>query len=150
MTFVLPAFETLSCNVYGAATIDPDSDLIATVVGAAVTFTGEVSGDDYGIFTSVDAGGLRPTCGVYTNPAKGATLSSIATAVADAINKLPANVKGPVTATATANTINFGHTETVQCVVKSDNGGRSTGQQLRLAVLALLQPSHRPRDRFEG
>lgn len=120
VTFTLPPGATLSCKTYGPPTVDQDADLTATVVGNQVTFTGEVGGDDYGIFTSADAGGLNASAGVFTHPKKGDTLSSVATGVAQAFAQLPAFIRGSITATATANSVRFDHAETAMCVIKSD------------------------------
>jgi hypothetical protein len=120
VSFVVPAGATLDCNTYGPPTIDTDSDLTATVVSNKVTFTGEVSGEDYGIFTSADAGGLTASTGVFTQPKKGDTLSSIASAVAQAFSNLPATVRGDISATATANAVTFDKAETAMSVIKSD------------------------------
>ena len=120
VNFTVPAGANLSCSTYGPPTIDSDADLTATVVGNQVTFTGDVDGDDYGIFTTADAGGSTPTAGVFTQPKKGDTLSSLASAVAQAFGNLPAAVRGSITATATANSVRFDHAETTMCVIKSD------------------------------
>ncbi len=112
------------CRIFGPPKTD-DSDLTATVVGLAIDFRGEVSGDDYGIFTNVNAGGTQATFGVYTQPAKGATLSSIAQSVAKSISDLPAAVRGSVTATPNAARVTFGNAQEVECVIKSD---RQVGQ----------------------
>ena len=57
-----------------------------------IDFTGDVSGDDYGIYINVNPGGalnslssLPSTFGIYTQPAKGWTLSAIAQDVAKAM-----------------------------------------------------------------
>jgi hypothetical protein len=120
VSLTVPAGTTIICKTYGPPQIDHDSDLKAAVTSNKVTFTGAVSGDDYGIFTSADAGGLKASAGVFTQPNKGDTLSSVASAVADAFGKLPATLKGNITATATANTVTFDKAETVTSVVKSD------------------------------
>ncbi|WP_260735074.1 trypsin-like serine protease [Tunturiibacter lichenicola] len=112
--------ETVRCYTFGPKKIDPDVDMTATVVGTAVTFTGEVSGDNYGIFTRVNQGGVKATCGVFTNPARGDTLTSIADAIAQAFTNLPDNVRGVVTASQAANTVTFHDAEAVSCVVVGD------------------------------
>jgi hypothetical protein len=113
--------ETLTCHTYGPKKVDPDVDLSATVVATAVTFTGEVSDDNYGIFTRVNQGGVKATCGVFTNPARGDTLASIAEAIAQAFAKLPDNVRGAVTASQAANTVTFNGAEAVSCFVGGDS-----------------------------
>jgi hypothetical protein len=118
--------DTLSfCRIFGPATTDEDSDLTATVVGLAIDLRGEVSGDEYGIFTNVNAGGLQATFGVYTHPAKGATLSSIAQSIAQSINNLPATVRGSVTAAASAARVTVSNAREIECILKSD---RQVGQ----------------------
>src|SRR5215472_136074 len=102
ISFTLTAGASLTCKTYGPATVDEDSSLTATVVHNTVNFTGEVDDDYYGIFTNVDAGGTRASCGVFTHPGLGDTLSSIATAIASALNNLPNSVKGPISASASA------------------------------------------------
>jgi hypothetical protein len=118
--FSLPEDETITCHTFGPETVDPDVDLTVTVVGTAVTFTGEVSDDNYGIFARVNQGGVKATCGVFTNPARGDSLSSIAVAIAKAFTDLPDNVRGIVTATQAANTVTFNNAEAVSCVVQGD------------------------------
>ena len=120
VAFTLPAGAALSSDTYGPPVIDPECDLITTIVGNKVTFTGEVSGDDYGVFTSADAGGIKASAGVFTQPKKGDTLSSIASGVEQAFGALAPNVRGSIVAQATANTVSFDHAETVMCVAKSD------------------------------
>jgi hypothetical protein len=117
---VLPAGMTMSCNTYGPLRVDPDSALTARVAGSALTLTGSVDGDNYGIYTSASAGGGHPTCGAFVHPAKGDTLSSVATAIAKAFNDLT-GVLAPITVSSTASTVNFTQTQTVSCIVKSDS-----------------------------
>ncbi len=123
VTVVLPAGAgmTMSCNVYGPIIADPNSALTARIAGSALTFTGSVDGDNYSIYTSASAGGAHPTCGVFVHPAKGDTLSSIATAIVkqftDNLNPLLA----PITVSSTANAVNFTNAEEVSCIIKSDS-----------------------------
>lgn len=117
-----------TCNVYGPPVLDLDSDLRGSVVGPAIDFSGEISGDDYGIFVNVNPGGTRPTLGVHYRPAKGATLSAIASDVASAINALPATLRGspnPVTAQPTAARVSVAGGQEVECIIHSD---RQVGQ----------------------
>jgi hypothetical protein len=116
-----PAMMTMSCNTYGPIQADPDSALTARVAGSALTFTGSVDGDNYGIYTSASAGGAHPTCGVFVHPAKGDTLSSIATAIVKQFNDNLNPLLAPITVSPSANTVNFTHAQEVSCIIKSDS-----------------------------
>jgi hypothetical protein len=112
-------------GAYGPPATENGAALQATVAGLEITFQGAVPGPDYGIFTNVNLGGARATFGVYTNPRQGATPSAIATAVAQALNALPAAVRSGVTATASGARVTVGGAQEVECVVKQD---RQVGQ----------------------
>jgi hypothetical protein len=119
---------TPSCGVYGPPIADVAADLHATVTHLDIDFTGNVSGDDYGIFVNINPGGalnplssLPSTFGVYTHPARGSTLSAIAQSVAKAINDLPVvPVRGPVSATASGARVTVSNAQEVECAIKSD------------------------------
>ncbi|HEY2739484.1 MAG TPA: hypothetical protein VGK45_13840, partial [Thermoanaerobaculia bacterium] len=119
---------TPSCQVSGPPIADAAATLRATVIHLDIDFTGDVSGDDYGIFVNINPGGeLNPlssvpsTFGVYTHPARGSTLSAIAQSVAKAINDLPVvPVRGPVTATASGARVTVSNAQEVECIIKSD------------------------------
>jgi hypothetical protein len=123
------------CRVHGPAT-DRDAKLRATVDGLAIELSGEVASDDYGIFVHVNAGGLRPTFGVFTRPAKGQALADVAADIAKAINDLaedlrhaeqpgstPARVitasPGPGASPGAAR-ITMSDGQEVECIVKRD------------------------------
>jgi hypothetical protein len=119
---------TPSCQVSGPPVADAAATLRATVIHLDIDFTGDVSGDDYGIFVNVNPGGaldslssLPSTFGIYTHPAKGSTLSAIAEDVAKAIMDLPVvPIRGAVTATASGARVSVSNAEEVECFIESD------------------------------
>jgi len=102
--------------VYSSMIGDKDSDLRAVVVGGQITFSGRVSGDDYGIYASIDSGGSH-SYGVFVTPAKDMALADIASAVASKLTG--ENVPG-VTVTASGAQVNVAHAELVRCAITSD------------------------------
>jgi len=73
-----------NCSVSTPVTY-PSSDLRVTLGGNQITFSGRVSGDNYGVFTNVTVGGLIPSFGVFTPVAKSTSLNDIATNVAGSL-----------------------------------------------------------------
>ncbi|MGC2111658.1 MAG: hypothetical protein WA655_19230 [Candidatus Korobacteraceae bacterium] len=116
----LPPQVAVACYTFGPNTVDPDVSLTATVVGPQLTLSGSVSDENYGIYTRVNAGGLRRTCGVFLNPTKSDTPDSIASAIITAFNKLPDDYRGGVTATPIASGVNFAQAQSVECRIRND------------------------------
>ncbi len=115
-----------------------------------ITFRGNVSSEDYGIFVKINPGRLVFTFGSFTNPKKGATLDAVAAEVLQSITGLPATLLGSVTAAPTAApagaaAVQINGAEEVECEIISDIQIGQPGQLLRIDVLTLLQPSHWPR-----
>jgi hypothetical protein len=119
-----------ACVTYGPS-LDQDSKLQAKVVdGLAIELSGQVAGDDYGIFVHVNAGGLRPTFGVFTQPPKGQALADVASDVVKAINLLPEDLRHAeqpkatparvITASSFGARITMSDGQEVECIVKRD------------------------------
>lgn len=104
-------------RVYSPMIGDKDSKLRAAVDPGAITFTGRVDGDDYGIYTNVDVGGSPHSYGLFLNPSKNTALDQIANTIAGNISA--SHITG-VTATASGAKITVNGAETVQCFVTSD------------------------------
>ena len=121
----------VGCTIYGPPTLDLYADLQAKVNGLDIEFTGVVSDSDYGIFTNVNAGGIADmgasrasTFGIYYNPAKGSTPSSIASHIADAIDKMARDTHTlagitPVTAHASGARVTVSGAQEVECTINS-------------------------------
>jgi len=76
-----------TCIITGK-TISPPSDLHAKVEGTTITFSGKVSSALYGVFTSVNPGGVEPTYGVFTPLNKGDSMEDVANAVAGSVDSM--------------------------------------------------------------
>lgn len=112
-----------TCAVFGPPPTDPHlgADVSADVSALTITLSGSVAGDDYGIFTNVNAGGTLATFGVFYQPAKNASLSEVAKDIAAAISQVqPDAVRGSVTATSTDVHITVHHAQQVECFVLAD------------------------------
>jgi hypothetical protein len=96
---------------------DSASTLDATVAGNVITLSGRVGGDDYGIYTNVNAGGAPHSFGLFLQPAKNTPLNSIASTIAGNLTSL--NIPN-VTVTANAAQITVAGAEEVECHVSSD------------------------------
>jgi hypothetical protein len=116
---------TLSCLTFGPPTADPKANLKARVSkptpsSNAITFDGQVSGEDYGIYVKINPGGLKFTFGSFLNPKKDTSPNDVATAVSAAINGLPADLRGAVTASPSGNAVNLNNVEHAECRVVGD------------------------------
>jgi hypothetical protein len=120
LNFNLPAGILMGCAVFGPDDHLADVDLKATAMGTLLTFSGNVSDEDYGIYLRVNADGTRPTSGVFLNPDKGQDLSSIASAIAKSFNDLSTDYRGNVTASPDKATISFPNAQSVGCTITSD------------------------------
>jgi hypothetical protein len=120
-TAVLVTGGTPSCTTYGPPKPAAKADLHAHVNGLTIELSGEVSDDDYGIYTNINTGGLHATFGVYTRAAKGATLSDLAKSIAQSIHDfLPEDVRGNVTANPAGTSVVVENAQEVECIVKND------------------------------
>lgn len=82
----LDGYES-ACVITGKTT-GPPSDLHAQINGTAITFSGKVSGEFYGVFTNVNPGGVEPTYGAFAALNKGDDLEDVANAVAAAVDSM--------------------------------------------------------------
>jgi hypothetical protein len=115
----------LNCKVSGTPTSDSSPDLSGVVKKTApttsvITFSGEVSSADYGIFVSVNPGGSNFSFGAFVNPKKNQSLSDVAAAVSDALNAVQPNTKGTVTASHSGSTVTVNSAQEVECRFTSD------------------------------
>lgn len=104
-------------SIFSPMTNDKDAKLGAIVAPDTITLTGGVDGDDYGIYTNVDAGGTLRSFGTFLNPAKKQPLDQIARAIASG---LAAESIPGVTVTASGAKITVTGAEIVQCYISSD------------------------------
>jgi hypothetical protein len=75
------------CLITGKTTSSP-SDLLAKIEGTTITFSGNVSGEFYGVFTNVNPGGVEPTYGAFAALNKGDDMEDVANAVAAAVDSM--------------------------------------------------------------
>ncbi len=133
LTSTLATPVELECRIYGAPNPDPEAKLSARVTKPdpmnpmtnIITFRGNVSSEDYGIFVKINPGRLVFTFGSFTNPKRGATLDAVAAEVLQSITGLPATLLGSVTAAPTAApagaaAVQINGAEEVECEIISD------------------------------
>ncbi len=120
VAFTLPPQAGIECAVFRATPSDAGLTLTADISGSQLNFSGDVSSNDWGIYTNVNAGGLKPTCGVFSNPTKDDTPTTIAQSIAKSFNLLGSSYRGSVMATPTGSSINFANAESVECIIRSD------------------------------
>ena len=107
--------------VYGPIAEDPRADLKAKVDGAAITFSGEVSDNGYGIFVELHPGDIHPSFGVFVKPAKNTSLEDVSKAVAQAITTFkPDLTRGNVTASQSGTTVTVNNVRVVECKISRD------------------------------
>jgi hypothetical protein len=82
----LDGYES-ECLITGKTTGSP-SDLRAKIEGTTITFSGNVSGEFYGVFTNVNLGGVEPTYGAFAALNKGDDMEDVANAVAAAVDSM--------------------------------------------------------------
>jgi hypothetical protein len=115
-----------SVNVFAPMVGDKDSDLRAAVVGGTITFSGRVSGDDFGIYVSVDIRNGLHSYGVFLNPAKGTALPDITSVLGGKLTTALAEVLGgknppaDLTITPDGPSITLTGVEDVRCAIASD------------------------------
>lgn len=124
-----PGFTVTSatCQVFDPHRAD-SSQLSASIAGNVITLDGQVSGD-YGIYTSLNAGGADRSRGVFTAVAKGTSLDSVASKIADSISSGITHKGAPeISAAAIGNQVTLTVTlagvpkpvQEVECDIRSD------------------------------
>ncbi len=118
-----------SCRIYAPPT-DADAKLKAVVEGLTLELSGEVPGDDCGIFVHVNSGGVRPTFGVFTRPPQGQAPAAAAADIVAAINRLPEDLRHAerpgttparvITASSSGAKVTMSDGQEVECIVKRD------------------------------
>jgi hypothetical protein len=103
--------------VWDAHGADSKSDLSVTIADMVISVKGRVSGNHYGLFTNVNLGGIQPTHGTFTALTKDQSLTSIASAIAQAITSM--NLAG-VTATPTGFDVKVTGAQAIECDVWHD------------------------------
>jgi hypothetical protein len=104
-------------SMYSAMIGDKDSKLHAVIAGNVISFSGRVAGDDYGIYTTVNAGGAPHSFGVFMQPGKNTPLGAIASSIAGNLSTL--GMPG-VTAVANAEQITVNGAQEIECAISSD------------------------------
>jgi hypothetical protein len=96
-----------SASVYVSVLSDPASTLKATIANptgpganSVITLSGQVTGENYGIYANVNPGGQSPSYGIFFQPVPNSQLSDIAAGIAGAlasqnISNLTATPAGP-------------------------------------------------------
>jgi len=103
-------------NIYGVRGFDKSAKLKASVSGNVITLSGGTA-KDHGIYTNMNAGGQKPSVGVFTSVDHTDNLDDVAQHIADAINK--ANFNG-VTAQPAGAVVTITGTGEVECDITSD------------------------------
>ena len=109
-------------TAFGPTAEDSRSHLEATVAGQAITFSGDVSDDGYGIFVELHPGGFSPSFSIFYKPAKDAALKDITRDVAQAITTLkPDTTRGNVTASQSGDSqVIVNNVQVVECKISRD------------------------------
>ncbi len=109
--------KLVSSRTFAAHAPQRSADLKATIASGAITLSGRVSGDYYGVFTNVNPGGLTPSYGTFINPVKGMDLNALAASILSSLTAM--NCPG-VTFSASETTITAVGAEEVECLITSD------------------------------
>jgi hypothetical protein len=107
----------ISSRTYPAGAPQPSADLKATIASNVITLNGRVSGDYYGVYTNVNAGGFTPSYGTFINPVKGMDLSALAASIFSSLKAM--SVPG-VTFSNMGAAITAAGAEEVECLITSD------------------------------
>jgi hypothetical protein len=107
-----------TCHVRGPLFSGDDFKANSTTNG--IKFTGEIDGDDYGIYVDIQPGRAAPSFGVFVNPPNKTNATGIAGLVVAAFSKLPATLTGGVTITQAGDQVNVTNADLVDCSI-TDN-----------------------------
>jgi hypothetical protein len=120
---IVPAAGTITltqCNVYQPRMPDRKSKLTAALANQnELTFSGKVSGDDYGVYVNFNVGGSESNAsnGTFVNLTKEQALSDIAQSVANSITGL--SIAG-VNATPAGAKVTITGVQEIECIISSD------------------------------
>jgi hypothetical protein len=103
-------------NIYGVRGFDKSAKLKANVSGNTITLTGGTA-KDHGIYTNMNAGGQKPSFGVFISVDRTDNLDDVAQHIADAVNQ--ANFNG-VTAASAGAVVTIAGVSEVECDITSD------------------------------
>jgi hypothetical protein len=109
---------TFRCGVIGPPSAS--DHFSASVSANAITFSGSVDGDDYGIYVDVYPGGTATSFGIFVNPPKKSDAQAMAVLVAAALSKIPAPLLGQVTFSQTGAKVAFTNAEEIECRITDD------------------------------
>jgi hypothetical protein len=104
---------------FGPPNTDPESSLAAKVIGPTISFSGSVSDEFYGLFTSFNFSGQTRTQGIFTRVQEDESLASVAAKVAADLNKLQgvtASVANDIVTVSNPTLI-----DNLECIVWHDN-----------------------------
>lgn len=103
--------------VHGPPQVDPEATLRADVGVGSITFSGEVSDDSYGVYVTVNRTGevTGGSTGAFAPLQEDQNLSSVATAVADALNQIAS-----VSATANGPQVSLAPVDQLECIIWRD------------------------------
>ena len=109
---------TEDSRVYYPETEDPDAKLKAAIANNVIDFTGKISGDNYGIYPNINAGGQPATAGFFLQPANNTDAGGVTTQIVGLLQSknipnITPQASGPQQVTITG-------AEEVECVISSD------------------------------
>jgi len=105
-------------RVYYPEKEDPDAKLKAVIAGNVIDLSGNINGDNYGIYPNVNAGGQPATAGYFLQPANNSDAGAMTTQIVDLIKaknlpNITPQASGPQQITITG-------AEEVELVISSD------------------------------
>jgi hypothetical protein len=107
--------DTEKAKVYYPMAEDSDAKLKVVITGNVIDLSGNINGDNYGIYPNVNAGGQPATAGYFLQPANNTNAGAVTTQIVGLLTSksIHAQASGPQQITITG-------AEEVECVVSSD------------------------------
>jgi hypothetical protein len=112
------AVEFVSCETFAARSPQPTAGLKADVTNQSITLSGRVSGDNYGMFINVNAGGFEPAHGTFVAPRRDTNLNDIASSIVLGLKNL--NIPNVSFSAPGGARIDITGAEEVECLITSD------------------------------
>jgi len=109
---------TENARVHYPEAEDPDAKLKAVITNNIIDLSGRITGDNYGIYPNINAGGQPATAGYFLPPTNNSDAGAITTQIVDLIKaknipNITPQASGPQQITITG-------AEEVECVISSD------------------------------
>lgn len=113
------AFDpTENARVYYPLAEDPDAKLKAVITNNVIDLSGNVNGDNYGIYPNINTGGQPSTVGYFLQPANNSDAGGVTTKLVDLIKAK--NIPNVTPQASGAQQITIGGAQEVECAVSSD------------------------------